>query len=185
MVAHIKKFVTHKNTIKSLAQNIKTSRHETTTRGWQRTNTIQVPAYATTNRCCQHGDINLEQHTAILRAGTLTNHHIRPSSTAGCMVSILYKSQHRIEHKIGLKRPSRPSVIELFRGHVWEKSPAHKPCSLTHIYCSVIPPRSMATDAESNVWSLLNLLSLSAHSGWRTFCFPHFQATIFARHPLS
>ena len=139
MVAHLKKSVTHKNVIKLLVQNIKTSRHETITRGRQCTHTTQVPTHATTNCCHQHGDINLEQRTTILRTSTL--HIAAPDHLLQRVVWLLfYKSKHRIEHKIGLKRPSCPSVVELFRGHVWEKPTAHKPHPLTHIYPSLIPP---------------------------------------------
>ncbi len=85
-----------------------------------------------------HGDINFEQRT-IVRFST-TNHPIAPSCSVSCMIIILFNSQHMVERKIGLKQPSYPSIIELFIGHVWEKPPAHKPCHLTLIYSSLIPP---------------------------------------------
>ena len=84
--------------------------------------------------------VTLVSSNAPLYASALQITSLHPPVQWVVWLLLLFNSQHRVEHKIGLKCPSCPCVIELFRGHVWEKPPAHKPCPLTHIYSPLIPP---------------------------------------------
>ena len=54
------------------------------------------------------------------------------------MLFIIYYSQHGVEHKVCLKRPRRPSIVQLFCARIRLKPATNIPWSLAHIHSSLI-----------------------------------------------